>query len=63
MFGILFGTGLGHWLDTLPAPLGTIIFWVGAVTVFLFQSALMGVVMWLPVRTWMARRIVRLQQS
>ena len=58
-FFLLFGTGLGHQLDRLPHSLGMAIAFIGFAVVFLFQSAVMGVPIWLAIQAWTARRIRR----
>lgn len=55
-FFLLFGTGLGHQLDRLPQPLGMILGIVGFAAVFLFQSAIMGIPVWLAIKAWSAYR-------
>jgi hypothetical protein len=55
-FFLLFGTGLGHQLDKLPQPLGMILAAIGFAAVFLLQSAVMGIPVWLTIQTWKALR-------
>lgn len=53
---LLFGTGLGHELDNLPQPLGMILAAIGLAAVFLLQSAVMGIPLWLTIQTWNSLR-------
>ena len=55
LFG-LFAATFGHSLDKLPSLFATLIFWGAAIGVFLLQSALIGSLLWLPVRAWSTRR-------
>jgi hypothetical protein len=55
-FGFLFGTGLGHFLSSLPAPLGLCFVLAGFVIVFLTQGALFALPVWFVLRLWNLRR-------
>lgn len=59
-FFLLFGTGLGHQLDKLSQPLAMILAVTGFAAVFLLQSAVMGIPIWLAIqlgRTLRAERV------
>jgi hypothetical protein len=49
-FFLLFGTGLGHEIDKLPRLLGIILAIIGFTTVFLLQSAVMGIPIWIAIQ-------------
>jgi hypothetical protein len=55
-FFLLFGTGFGYLLDRLPQPLGMIWAIICFATVFLLQSAVMGIPVWLTIQAWRALR-------
>jgi hypothetical protein len=55
-FFLLFGTGLGHQLDRLPQTLGMALADIGFAVVFIFQSAIMGIPVWLAIQAYSGRR-------
>jgi hypothetical protein len=55
-FFLLFGEGRGHQLDKLPQPMATILVSIGFGAVFLVQSAVMGIAVWLAIQTFRALR-------
>lgn len=56
VFFLLFGNGLGHQLDKLPDPVGMIPAITGFTAVFLLQSSVMGLPVWLAIQAWKALR-------
>ena len=52
LFGVIFGTGLGRALDSLPHLPAKVIFYAGILVAFLVQSALMTLPVYLVARIW-----------
>jgi hypothetical protein len=61
---LLFRTGLGHLLVQLPPPLAVAITTVALVAVFVFQSAIMGVPVWIAFQAWrLGRALLGLSEA
>jgi hypothetical protein len=56
VLALLFGTGLGHRLDVLPPPYGTVVVWFGFAMVFLLQSVCFGLAVWCGATSWSVGR-------
>jgi hypothetical protein len=56
LFSLLFGHGIGHQIDKLPRLLASAVVFTGLAIVFLFQSALMALPLWLVHRFWRTLR-------
>jgi hypothetical protein len=55
-FRILFGTGFGHFLDSVPTPLNLCLAIAGFAAVAVFQAAFFAFPIWWILRWWSSRR-------